>query len=65
VIYETFTVDQPQYGRPKNPDFLSQHNELCGQFSDWNILHYFEGVVEKTEGDGLKAVAQIVAVKPG
>ena len=22
VIYETFTVDQPQYGRPKNPDFL-------------------------------------------
>ncbi len=64
VLYETFTVDQPQYGRPKNPDFLLRHDELREQFGDWGILHYFEGVVEKTGGDGTKAIAQIVATRP-
>jgi SAM-dependent methyltransferase len=63
VIYETFTVDQPQYGRPKNPDFLLRRGELHDYFRDWTILHYFEGVVEKDTGDGSKAVAQIVVEK--
>ncbi len=64
VIYETFTVDQPRYGRPKNPDFLLRHGELQDYFSDWTILHSFEGVVAKSSGDGSKAIAQLVAEKP-
>ncbi|RLA48248.1 MAG: SAM-dependent methyltransferase [Gammaproteobacteria bacterium] len=64
VIYETFTVDQPQYGRPKNPDFLLRHGELHDYFCDWIILHSFEGVVKKSCGEGSKAIAQLVAKKP-
>ena len=63
VIYETFTVDQPQFGRPGNPDFLLEHGELQTVFSDWNILHSFEGVVTNNSGDGSQAIAQIVAIK--
>lgn len=28
LLYETFSVDQPAYGRPTNPDFLLAHGEL-------------------------------------
>ena len=63
VVYETFTVDQPQFGRPVNPDFLLEHGELRSYFSDWDILHEFEGVVKTGSADGRQAIAQIVAVK--
>ena len=39
VIYETFTVDQPVFGRPHNPDFLLCHDELKACFGNWDILH--------------------------
>lgn len=61
LIYETFTVEQPKYGRPHNPDFLLQAGELAGWFEDWDIIHYFEGVLE----DPPRAVAQMVCRKPG
>ena len=64
VLYETFTVEQSRYGRPKNPDFLLRHGELQDYFSDWTILHSFEGVVAKIGGGGSKAIAQLVAEKP-
>ncbi|WOH39416.1 methyltransferase domain-containing protein [Thalassotalea fonticola] len=64
VIYETFTTEHPQFGRPKNPNFLLKHNELLQQFSGWEVLHYFEGTVGKGDGQGSQAVAQIVARKP-
>ncbi|KGJ89266.1 tellurite resistance protein [Thalassotalea sp. ND16A] len=64
VIYETFTTKQPQFGRPKNPNFLLQHDELLQQFSDWEVLHYFEDVVSKGDELGSQAIAQIVARKP-
>jgi tellurite methyltransferase len=63
VIYETFTVDHPQFGRPHNPDFLLGHGELQEHFADWNILHSFEGVVKADGGNGARAIAQIVAIK--
>ncbi|PCK08719.1 MAG: SAM-dependent methyltransferase [Alteromonadaceae bacterium] len=47
LIYETFTVDQPQFGRPKRADFLLRHGELCEYFPDWEPIDYFEGVVER------------------
>ncbi len=62
VAYETFTIDQVNLGRPKNPDFLLRHGELLETFSDWQVCHSFEGI---TEHAGTKqAVAQLVAIKP-
>ena len=60
IIYETFTVDNRQFGRPNNPDFLLRTGELKSIFSDWDIVHDFEGVLQNPE----RAVAQIVARKP-
>lgn len=64
VVYETFTVDQAQFGRPKNPDFLLKHGELAELFADWQILHSFEGIVDANNDAGKQAIAQIVARKP-
>jgi 2-polyprenyl-3-methyl-5-hydroxy-6-metoxy-1,4-benzoquinol methylase len=58
VVYETYTIDQPQFGRPKNPDYLLKYNELLDMFRDFRCLRYREGIVE-----GRKAVASIVAEK--
>ena len=32
AVYETFIVDQAQFGKPKNPDYLLRHNELLNKF---------------------------------
>jgi SAM-dependent methyltransferase len=32
LIYETFAIGNEQYGRPRNPDFLLQENELLEHF---------------------------------
>jgi SAM-dependent methyltransferase len=65
IIYETFTEQQAQFGRPKNPDFLLKPTELEGLFADWEILHSFEGVVNTTQHNNTQqAIAQIVAIKP-
>jgi SAM-dependent methyltransferase len=65
IIYETFTQQQAQFGRPKNPDFLLKPSELADLFEDWQILHSFEGVKNASQnGDVKQAIAQIVAVKP-
>ena len=61
LIYETFTSDQPKYGRPHNPDYLLQPGELADWFQDWEIIHSFEGLFE----DPPRAMAQIVCRKPG
>lgn len=64
VIYETFTRDHPQFGRPTNLDFLLKPGELEKVFTDWGILHSFEGVTESETGGRKQAIAQIVALKP-
>lgn len=64
VIYETFTVDQPQFGRPKNPDFLLKSGELVEMFADWEIIHSFEGIKASNTSNNQQAIAQIVARKP-
>ena len=58
VVYETFIVDQVQFGKPKNPDYLLKHNELLGMFSDFRCLRYREGIIEER-----KAIASIIAQK--
>jgi hypothetical protein len=59
VVYETYTVNQTQFGRPRNPAFLLKPGELRDWFSEWEIIHYFEGLQE----DPPRAVAQIVCRK--
>ncbi len=58
VVYETFITDQTRYGRPSNPDYLLEHNELLEMFREFRCLRYREGIV-----DDSKALAGIVAVK--
>ena len=58
VVYETYTVDQPQFGKPKNPDYLLKYNELLDMFREFRCLRYREGIIENR-----KAVAGIVAEK--
>ncbi|MBU2968696.1 class I SAM-dependent methyltransferase [Pseudoalteromonas sp. C2R02] len=62
IIYETFTLGNEKYGRPKNPDFLLAKGELIEQFKGWQILHQFEGIIEVNGNK--QAIAQIVAIKP-
>jgi tellurite methyltransferase len=58
VVYETFIVDQAQFGKPRNPDYLLKYNELLDMFRDFRCLRYREGVMP-----GPKAIASIVAQK--
>ena len=58
LMYETFIVDQVQFGKPRNPDHLFKHNELLHAFSDFRVLLYHEGII-----DDNKAIAGILAQK--
>jgi tellurite methyltransferase len=60
LLYETFTTEQAQFGRPKNPEHLLKPGELLSWFQDWEIIHSFEGIKENPR----KAVAQIICRKP-
>ena len=57
VVYETFIVDQAHLGKPQNPAYLLEHNELLDMFRDLRCLRYREGMI------GGSAVAGIVAVR--
>jgi tellurite methyltransferase len=58
IVYETYIVDQAQFGRPKNPDHLLNHNELLELFRGFRVLRYREGIMGEE-----KAIAGIVAQK--
>lgn len=60
LVYETFTEQQAEVGRPTNPDFLLKSGELASYVDGWDIKHSFEG--QDTETGSY--IAQIVAVKP-
>jgi tellurite methyltransferase len=60
LIYETYTVNQPRFGHPRNPDYLLRPGELLKWFSSWQLIHYFEGVKQDPD----RAVASIVCRKP-
>ena len=64
VIYETYTVNQPRFGRPTNPHFLLQSGELETIFDGWEILHHFEGQSISESSGQQQAIAQIVARRP-
>jgi 2-polyprenyl-3-methyl-5-hydroxy-6-metoxy-1,4-benzoquinol methylase len=43
VVFETYLIDQPAIGHPKNPAYLLGHNELLNFFRDFRVLYYREG----------------------
>jgi len=59
VVYETFTVDQVRFGKPRNPDYLLKYNELLHMFLDFRCRFYQEGILETR-----KAIARLIAEKP-
>jgi tellurite methyltransferase len=59
LVYETYIVDQVQFGKPRNPDHLLRHNELLFTFRELRVLRYREGIMQ-----GQKAIASILAQKP-
>ncbi len=58
LLYETFTIDQPRFGKPTNPAFLLRHGELREAFKDLECLRYWEGIVGHR-----KAVARFIGRK--
>jgi tellurite methyltransferase len=61
LMYETFTIAQPRFGKPHNPTHLLDFGELLDWFKDGHIFHYFEGIRQAPQ----RAVAQIVCRMPG
>lgn len=59
LVYETYTTEQPQFGKPHNPDYLLKPGELYSWFNYWEIIHYFEGIKENPK----RAVAEIICRK--
>ncbi len=62
LVYETFTREQASIGRPRNPAFLLNKNELQQTFANWQPLHYFEGYQTGLSQGHFKA--QLIARKP-
>ena len=58
LVYETYIVDQVQFGRPRNPKHLLKHNELLDLFRDFRCLRYREGILERR-----KAIAGFIGIK--
>lgn len=58
VVFETYIIDQAQFGKPKNPDYLLKHNELLRLFYDFRCLRYREGIM-----GGRQAIASIIGQK--
>jgi rhodanese-related sulfurtransferase len=63
VVYQTYTVEQAAFGKPKNPAHLLEKGELKRVFSDWEHLAYREFVGPARRG-GQRAIASIIARKP-
>jgi len=57
LLYETFTVDQAQRGKPTNPAFLLEKGELCKLVAPLTIVRQREGEFEQ------RCVASVAARK--
>jgi hypothetical protein len=61
LLFETYTIEQPKYGRPHNPAYLLKPNELLQSFIDLHIIYYHERI-DKQSGS-IKAIASLLAQK--
>ncbi|HEX9146805.1 MAG TPA: class I SAM-dependent methyltransferase [Candidatus Binatia bacterium] len=55
VIFETYLIEQPAIGHPKNPAYLLEHNELLNFFRDFRVLYYREGQFSEREERAFRA----------
>lgn len=62
ILFETYTIEQPRYGKPNNPDYLLKPNELINSFKELHIIYYHERVDHSSEET--KAIASLLAKKP-
>lgn len=63
LIYETFMVGNERFGRPKNPDFLLQPNELFERLrGTFTVLAFEQGEVERPARAMVQRVCAIRAV---
>ncbi|MBY6225992.1 class I SAM-dependent methyltransferase [Ferrimonas balearica] len=60
LIYETFTTANRAFGRPNNPAFLLEPNELAEVFASMTPIHYREGIWRNPD----RATARLIARKP-
>lgn len=68
-LTEVYSPRQLDYGTggPRDLELLYAPEELLNAFSDWKIVHFFLGEVERHEGtghNGLSHVIQLLAQKP-
>jgi len=61
LLFETYTIEQPQYGRPHNPAYLLKPNELLNSFMKLHIIYYHERVDKQQKET--KAIASLLAQK--
>lgn len=59
LVYETFTTANRAFGRPNNPAFLLEPNELKTVFASMETIHYREGIWRHPD----RATAQLIARK--
>ncbi|WP_227394881.1 class I SAM-dependent methyltransferase [Jeotgalibacillus aurantiacus] len=67
-ISEVYSKHQLAYktGGPPDMDYLYAAMEMLEEFSDWKLIHFFTGEVERYEGklhNGLSHVVQVIAQK--
>jgi SAM-dependent methyltransferase len=62
LLFETFLIDQMQFGHPRNTDFLLQRGELRAAFQTLEPIEYEEGLVVHEGGEAY--LARLAACKP-
>ncbi|SVC26258.1 uncharacterized protein METZ01_LOCUS279112, partial [marine metagenome] len=64
-LFHTFGRDQARrdWG-PSNPNFLACGRQVLSAFDDWQIRHFAENDVERSDGR-IESVVQMLARKPG
>jgi SAM-dependent methyltransferase len=62
LIYETFAAGNERYGRPSNPDFLLQPNELLERTRPLRLVAFEQGRIERPKP---AVIQRICAVRGG
>ena len=61
IIYETFSLGNERFGKPSNPDYLLDNNELFDLLKDeMRIISYQDGIVSNNVQ---KCVQRVFAIK--
>ena len=63
IVWDTYLIDQKEIGRPNNPEFLLNRNELLDHFRDFRVALYREGKFSESSEPAFRAgiLAQRIA----